>query len=495
MSLATAATYRSRMSRLRALLFGILASALAIGLLTAPASAAKVPKPVVNGITAPAGDFPSIVALLRSELYNSKGAYDAQFCAGTLVTPTQLLTAAHCMFDDNSGVPLTTTQILAFFGRDLSDPAAKVVPVSKIVVYPDYNTNTQVGDLAVLTLQEAITTVPTTSPVADGDDPAYWAAGRAVQSAGWGNMSSSANDYPLVLQVANMTLFPDSSCGGGEPYTVNGVTFDGFTSNQANSKTMLCALGATSSSVIIDTCQGDSGGPLTATVGNQTKVIGVVSWGEKCASWTPGVYTRISAFSSFLRGQGVLVDIAPTVAPTLTAKGGYEYIKATMKAAADGSTPGQFIATAVNVNTGDSHQCVAPVSKNSGTCAIEKLVLNETYNVTAVTTNSKGVSPPSVTMTVTVLPVPSPGRITAKRSQKGGNAFFRVTQASGHGSPLQWVKIICQPTGKGANRSGKVFERFGTVRKLKTKKYSCFIRAKNAFGTADSNPVTLKGKR
>ena len=53
-----------------------------------------------------------------------------------------------------------------------------------------------------------------------------------------------------------------------------------------------------------DSCQGDSGGPLLL-VGEEDIQVGVVSWGAGgCASGTPGVYSRISAASDWIK-QGI----------------------------------------------------------------------------------------------------------------------------------------------------------------------------------------------
>ncbi len=50
-----------------------------------------------------------------------------------------------------------------------------------------------------------------------------------------------------------------------------------------------------------DTCQGDSGGPLMAFFNSRWVLAGITSFGDGCAQpGYPGVYTRVSAFVSFI---------------------------------------------------------------------------------------------------------------------------------------------------------------------------------------------------
>ena len=51
-------------------------------------------------------------------------------------------------------------RILVGFGANLRDPALRVRPVAQVVVNPDYARRTAVNDVAVLTLAEPVTDIP-----------------------------------------------------------------------------------------------------------------------------------------------------------------------------------------------------------------------------------------------------------------------------------------------------------------------------------------------
>lgn len=459
--------------------------------LAAPAQATHVPKPIINGTVLSGDKFPGLVALLHTSRLANETAYDAQFCGGALVKSNIVLTAAHCVEKETA----SAVTVLASASHDLDDPANVTVPVTAISVYPQYNTSTNTGDLALLTLASDITIGATMTPVTDASDPAYWAAGQSAQVAGWGNMSTTREDYPNAARLGEVTVFPYDSCGNGKGYTVGGVRFDGYGPGDANPAAMICAEGVNAQGQSVDSCQGDSGGPLVSTVGGVTRIIGVVSWGEECAGWTPGVYTRLSAYTAFLRDAGVVDNLPPTVAPAVTPSVEYQAIKVHFAAANDGAVVTKFMATATDAATGAQFACEASNVNGTGTCTIKGLTLNSTYNVSAVSVNALGASPASASSQFVMLPVPSAGKIKQWGAFKGGRALFKIAASNGNGTDLTWVGVVCTSKSTGAVRKHAAYGSWAKVTKLKKQKYSCVVRATNQFGTVESAAVSLKGKK
>merc|ERR1712227_1070825 len=102
---------------------------------------------------------------------------------------------------------------------------------------------------------------------------------------GWGSTEGEGDNR--VLQHATIPVLKNSECNS--LFIRFGNTID---------QHQMCAAYEEGG---IDTCQGDSGGPLTCHVGGSWTVVGVVSYGYKCAlKDAPGVYTRVGHYTDWI---------------------------------------------------------------------------------------------------------------------------------------------------------------------------------------------------
>ncbi|MCP9206774.1 S1 family peptidase [Streptomyces sp. NEAU-Y11] len=243
-------------------------------------SAAGPAVAVQGGQPARAADHPWAVALKPAVVPFS-------FCGGTLIAPTKVLTAGHCV-DAFLKVP---GLLRAVSGRNtMVSPGGTSVSVARIWRHPDYATFTHQGetgyrnDVAVLTLKSPIDAP--TLPIAAPDARDLYQPGRSARILGWGTTSSGGLDGG-VLRTATVPVTADSSCASAASY---GDAYD--------SRQYTCAGDFARGGV--DTCDYDSGTPLVV----DGVVAGITSWGVGCGkAGHPGLYTRVSTFSSEITAQ------------------------------------------------------------------------------------------------------------------------------------------------------------------------------------------------
>lgn len=453
---------------------------------------------VINGIDAKPGQFPFLAALLDTKDLQQKGAFQAQFCGATLTSPTTLVTAAHCVVDQKTGEQTLADEISAGFARNLDSPNIRIVQITDVNVHPGYDIETSENDIAVLTLAAPVTDIPVLSPLDPELAAEYTAAGNAAQVAGWGNILVSGNKYPTTFQVGDLVVFPNSSCGGGKRNIVNGITFNGFSNRDVNDDLMLCAAGVNSSKEIVDACQGDSGGPMVATGSAGPRLVGVVSWGEDCASKYPGVYARVSALSAFLQDAGAMPISVPTVPPTVSVIPLLGELRITIGMGQGDAAVTQYAATVIgpdpaNPTSTQTLNCFASPTKRStdGSCAITGLLTGAQYAVTAISANEAGNSPASAPVIAVPSDQPIAGEIKSTKFTRT-IAKFNLTPSVANSSPIRTERVICYPAGSGATRSARVIGDSAIIRNLTQSRYQCLIRIVTDAGSADSSEKVIR---
>lgn len=258
-------------------------AALLILLLAAPVSAAPEQPTIIGGQSAAAGEFPYMVALVQAN-------GGSQFCGGSLIAATWVLTAAHCFFNDQNQQDTFAADVNIVAGTvDLSGGGGQTVGVTRIVEQ-GYGQD-QLLDIALLELAQPITLgggvalVPFNSTAATPD------TGSTTTITGWGATTSDGNnpsDQLLKVQL------PVVACDQDDP------------------SLFVCAGGVEGQ----DSCLGDSGGPLVVDNGGGNFLqVGVTSSGPAtCAqAGQYGIYTRVSQYSGWIN-QIIGANVPPIVA-------------------------------------------------------------------------------------------------------------------------------------------------------------------------------------
>ena len=153
-------TWRWRRTAVAALVLGL------AGLAAPEAFAAD--SRIVGGKPVAEGSYSFQAALLYNGIQG--GDYARQYCGGSLISPTAILTAAHCVdFYGTGPDDLDASLLRVVVGRTvLSSDAGQKRKVTKIAIHPKYDPDTMNADVAVLTLDRPVTGIKPITVVAPG---------------------------------------------------------------------------------------------------------------------------------------------------------------------------------------------------------------------------------------------------------------------------------------------------------------------------------------
>jgi secreted trypsin-like serine protease len=372
----------------------------------APAGASSAQPRIVGGQSVPITSYPFQAALYVQETATFFGlpiGSELAFCGGVVIDPTQILTAAHCVIDEDTGATLPGSDITALVGTATLPSATPTSPApSTVTVDPNYNANTNDYDIAILTFSSplyngsptpngtnTVAPIPLITPAlaARIANPSTTPA-EPVTVSGWGDTQSVApgvqppNSQPTQLQAVQVNLIPTSTCASD----YSGAS--GLSVSQPITARMICA---GSSQGGKDACFGDSGGPLVADAGSPADppsdlvLVGTVDFGNGCAQAAyPGVYQSME--NSDL----------------------YNWVQSQATAA------GQKLATAPNPPPGSASTGTSP----GGALAALKLVSRRcTATRCTVTVAARSYAAAAAVRGVRATLVATRGRRTTKRSQ------------------------------------------------------------------------------
>ncbi len=247
----------------------ILLTAFIFSYLATPVMADNNPETrIVGGNTADPGEYPFVVSLQDSM---------GHFCGASVISPTYVMTAAHC-----SGG--TIDAVIGLHNQNDTGNTQKI-RVKRQINHPQYNGAGY--DIAVYELSEPIDpSLYSPAKLASSSDTT---TGTMTTVIGWGLLDQYDNNLPSRLQEVNVPLVSYSTCDNA--YAKEGESID------KNSE--ICAGYSQGGK---DACQGDSGGPLVIKKNGEFLQVGVVSWGIGCAEPDLyGVYAHVANLSDWVK--------------------------------------------------------------------------------------------------------------------------------------------------------------------------------------------------
>ncbi|XP_045513833.1 serine protease snake-like isoform X1 [Pieris brassicae] len=250
---------------------------------------------IISKYSTKQGDYPHMAAIGWKIKAINKWAF---LCGGSLISPSFVLTAAHCSKAMNRELESPGPDIVRLGTRDLENSKFESpvdINIKKFITNPYWKPPIKYFDIALVQLVAEVEFSKLIQPAClEGK---YFTSRHEVTVSGWGITNEKSLKPSSEVQAGNVDIIESKYCDF-LLLVYRDRNWGGLTDNQ------MCAGNINGG---VDTCQGDSGGPLQVKIkdtkyeGSMHMIIGVTSFGHKCGRKDlPGVYTKISPFLDWI---------------------------------------------------------------------------------------------------------------------------------------------------------------------------------------------------
>nr|AFO68326.1 trypsin [Heliothis virescens] len=225
----------------------------------------------------------SVYPFMSNMQYSATGFWWGMECAGSLLTSTSVLSAAHCFYGDH------VSQWRVVLGSSFAHSGGNVHTINTITLHPQYDALN--FDVAIVRLNSPAAYSVNVQPGSIAGSNYHVADGASVTHVGWGRLWYWG---PISerLQHVNVNVINHELCAARYAYLKTQPDYEDWPDVTSN---MMCAgilnVGGK------DACSRNSGGPLL----HNNVIVGITSWGFDCAhSFYPGVSARVSYFTNWI---------------------------------------------------------------------------------------------------------------------------------------------------------------------------------------------------